>query len=64
MLGTTDLMNSLEVEQFRRSIAMLKPGANALNREDTLQVLNALAALLKADDAARWIPSERSERRG
>lgn len=58
MIDNTDLMNSHEVEQLRRSVAMLTPGEDAFSREDALQVLNVLAALLKADDVSRWIPRE------
>ena len=58
MIDNTDLMNSHEVEQLRRSVAMLTPGEYALKREDALQVLSALAALLKADDVSRWVPRD------
>ncbi len=58
MIDNTDLMNSNEVEQLRRSVAMLKPGTDAFKREDALRVLSALAALLKADDVNRWVPRD------
>lgn len=54
MVNGTDLMNVLEVEQLRRSVAMLPPGADALDRENALAVLSALIAVLKADDDKRW----------
>ena len=54
MVNGTDLMNVLEVEQLRRSVAMLAPGAHALDRENALAVLSALIAVLKADDDKRW----------
>ena len=56
MVNGTDLMNVLEVEQLRRSVAMLPPGADALDRENALEVLGALVSVLKADDAIRWDP--------
>jgi hypothetical protein len=56
MVNGTDLMNVLEVEQLRRSVAMLPPKADALDRENALAVLSALIAALKADDANRWNP--------
>ncbi len=56
MVNGTDLMNVLEVEQLRRSVAMLPPGADAFDRENALAVLSALIAVLKADDANRWGP--------
>ena len=56
MVNGTDLMNVLEVEQLRRSVAMLPPGAVALDRENALEVLGALISVLKADDAIRWDP--------
>ncbi len=58
MIEKTDLMNFHDVEQLRRSVAMLTPGAVGLSREETLQVLNVLAALLKADDLHRWVPGD------
>lgn len=58
MIDDTDLMNFHDVEQLRRSVAMLTPGSRALDREETLQVLNALTALLKADDLNRWVPND------
>ncbi|MGI9611858.1 MAG: hypothetical protein ACR2QO_03035 [Acidimicrobiales bacterium] len=56
MVNGTDLMNVLEVEQLRRSVAMLPPRAAALDRENSLAVLSALIAVLKADDKNRWKP--------
>jgi len=58
MIDDLDLLNSTEVELLRRSVAMLAPGSDALNREETLRVLNVLAALLKADDEQRWVPGD------
>lgn len=34
-----------EIEQLRRSVAMLSPGEHALDRETTLQVLHQLQAV-------------------
>ena len=56
MVNETDLMNILEVEQLRRSVAMLPSGAPAFDREDALQVLAALIEFLRADDDERWQP--------
>ena len=47
MLGETNLSEFHEVEQIRRSVAMLAPGRPAMDREDTLRVLEALKAALK-----------------
>ena len=58
MIDDIDLLNATEVELLRRSVAMLAPGSNALDREDSLRVLNVLAALLKADDEQRWLPGD------
>lgn len=58
MIEQTDLMNAHEVELLRRSVAMLRPKANAFDREDALQVLTVLGQLLDDDDATRWVPSE------
>lgn len=58
MIDRTDLMNAHEVEQLRRSVAMLKRGAPAFDREDALLVLSTLSALLRADDSRRWAPGQ------
>ncbi|MGI9622319.1 MAG: hypothetical protein ACR2PK_05725 [Acidimicrobiales bacterium] len=60
-----------EIEQLRRSVAMLRPGEQALDRETTLQVLHrlqlvsrrvsrlegGLQALLDEDDGVARHPS-------
>ncbi|MDH3684102.1 MAG: hypothetical protein OEV40_29635 [Acidimicrobiia bacterium] len=60
MIDRTDLMNAHEVELLRRSVAMLRPKANAFDREDALRVLTALGQLLEDDDASRWVTNEDS----
>ncbi len=40
-----DLRLDHEIEQLRRSVAMLPPGQQALDRETTLQVLRRLQAV-------------------
>ncbi len=42
MLGTTDLTKPHEIEQLRRSVAMLTTGAPVFNREDGIRLLQAL----------------------
>ena len=42
MLRDTDLTSSHQVEGVRRSVAMLNPGAPALDREDSLRLLRRL----------------------
>ena len=44
MFDTTGMDLELEhdIEQLRRSVAMLRPGEHALDRETTLQVLHQL----------------------
>lgn len=50
MYEDADLTNPLDVEQVRRSIAMLPPGARALNREEAMRVLDALATAKRASE--------------
>lgn len=47
MLGHTDLTDIHHVESARRSIAMLRRGAPALDREEALRVLEALKVHLE-----------------
>ncbi len=49
MLGDTDLTNPIQIEQIRRSVAMLTHGEPALDREDSLRVLAALKAQVEAN---------------
>lgn len=44
--SNADLTSPETVEQIRRSIAMLSPGAPALNREEAMKTLGALKAAL------------------
>lgn len=48
MYEDIDLAKQHEVEQMRRSIAMLPPRASALDREQALRLLSGLEAALKA----------------
>lgn len=50
MLGSTDLMNVHDVTSLQRSIAMTQPGGPAFDRDEALQVIDALLGLLKAND--------------
>jgi len=50
---------SHELEQLRRSIAMLTPGARALDREQALQLLADLQAAQKERDDLRERLAER-----
>lgn len=43
--GVMDLHLEHEIEQLRRSVAMLRPGEQALDRETTLQLLGRLQAV-------------------
>jgi hypothetical protein len=43
--GAMDMQLQHEIEQLRRSVAMLRPGEQALDRETTPQVLHRLQAV-------------------
>jgi len=43
----TDLPPSEQVENLRRSVAMLPPGAPALNRDEAMKLLAQLAEALR-----------------
>ncbi len=47
MIPPDDLRSPELTEGWRRSVAMLQPGAPALNREDALAVLDRLVELLR-----------------
>ena len=47
MLGTTDLTNIHDVERLRRSVAMLRPGAQVFDREESLRLLAQVTELLR-----------------
>jgi len=49
MLNGIDLTDRNQVEQLRRSVAMLRPGDWALNREDALRVLKMIRDLATTD---------------
>ncbi len=48
MLGNIDITSHDELENVRRSIAMMQRGAKALDREDSLRLIEALQERIKA----------------
>ena len=62
MFGTRLLRTNEEIEQLRRSIAVLQPGALAMTREDASQLLRDLGEvqgrLDRLRDGLRALPDE------
>ncbi len=56
MLGQIDLTNINQVESLRRSVAMAAPGSAPMVREEVLQVLDRLIAVLAATDPGGRFP--------
>ena len=51
VLSNNDLTNVFDVENLYRSVAMLAPGARALDRDEALKLLATLRDLLEVQDS-------------